>query len=412
MSVKSALVTAAVVVGGTAAISGAAIGGCLATPPASIAADCSADAGSQLSAQVNGLPPNSVVTLKAGGCYLINSVANITGRTGLTINGNGATLKRTTAGSTGQTLPLLNLISDTNLTISNLKIQGAYNRANGGGAYEGNYGIQFEADHGVQINDVALSDVQGDFLTLSPPNDAAIQSLSTGVSIVNSTFTNAGYHGLTVEAVNGLTVSNDTFTNMGVDAMDFEYDNYSTFFDANGNPIQAAQDNILITKTTWNDWQDDWFASLQGQMPGVQQDNVTLSGNTLNAGSPLVEVTGTNPYLTSSQYQNKNLVIMNNTGLQPAISTHGSGPPGTESTMDIQGVVGLTITGNTLALTTEDQPGPYLSVLQAFENQNMNISGNHFAGAYSILEPDSAANTGTPCNNTFGVNGSQTDGAC
>ena len=95
---------------------------------------------------------------------------------------------------------------------------------------------------------------------------------------------------------------------MGVDAMDFEYDVYSTAFDALGNPQEAAQDNVSITNDTWTNFQDIWFSSLQGQSLGVQQQNVLLVNNTIDAQSPLIAITVINPYLTPSQYWNKGLV--------------------------------------------------------------------------------------------------------
>ena len=76
--------------------------------------------------------------------------------------------------------------------------------------------------------------------------------------------------------------------------------------------------------------------------------------------------------------------------------------------MSIQGVVGLTINNNNLPLL----PNEVLNVLLAYENQNMVISNNNFSGAYDILDTGSAANTGTPCGNRYGVGGLQGDGAC
>ena len=407
---KQALGVAAVVVGGAVGVSGAALGGCLATPPASIATDCSTDVGTQLSSEVNGLPPNSTVTLKSGACYLVNSTVLIQNTSGLTVNGNGATLKRTSLMPAGQKDPILDLRQNTNLTLNNVKVVGAYNGTNGGASEEGNYGISMQSNHGVTVSGMNMANVQGDFVFLSPPNDTGGTELNHNVAITGSTFIGAGYHGLTVESVNGLNVSSDIFANMGVDAIDFEVDVANTTFDAQGNAQAYAEDNVTIANNTWSDFQDDWFASLQGQSPGVQSQNVSLTGNTVNAMSPLVEVTGTNPYLTPKRYWNTGLTISGNHGLQPAISTHGGGAPGTEATMQIQAVVGLTITGNTFPL---DQPhAPYLSVLQAFENQQMTITGNTFTGAYSVLQPGSAANTGSPCNNHFGPNASQYDGAC
>jgi hypothetical protein len=84
--------------------------------------------------------------------------------------------------------------------------------------------------------------------------------------------------------------------------------------------------------------------------------------------------------------------------------------------MTIQYVVGVKIAGNTFPLFdgTPDyfQTTPYIAVLQAYGIQNLSMQTNDFTGAYDILQAGSAGNTGTPCCNTYGVNGAQTDGAC
>ena len=112
---------------------------------------------------------------------------------------------------------------------------------------------------------------------------------------------------------------------MGVDAIDMEYDVYSTGFDAQGNPLQAAQDNISITNDTWTNFRDDLVRINPGPVPGVQQDNVLLSNNTLDARSPLIEDHRHQPgYLTPTQYQNRGLIVTLNKNLQPAIGTTGA----------------------------------------------------------------------------------------
>ena len=52
---------------------------------------------------------------------------------------------------------------------------------------------------------------------------------------------------------------------------------------------------MTIENNTWVDWGNDWFASVQGQTPGVQEQHLTLSNNTLEGDGSLFEVVGTNP---------------------------------------------------------------------------------------------------------------------
>jgi hypothetical protein len=94
--------------------------------------------------------------------------------------------------------------------------------------------------------------------------------------------------------------------------MDFEYDIYSTSLDPDGTSSWAAQDNITIENGTWTNWGADWFASDQGQTPGVQEQNVTLTGNTLNSEGPLFEIVGTPPSITTAPYTNNYLIITDN----------------------------------------------------------------------------------------------------
>jgi hypothetical protein len=314
------------------------------------------------------------------------------------------------------------LTQDTNLAMSNAVVIGAYNGTNGGAGQEGDYGFLLEADHCVYLTHLNVNNIQGDFINLNAPNTGdtgSDTSLNSNVSVTNSTFTNAGYHGITVEAANGATFNRDTFTNMGTDAIDFEYDNYSTVF-VNGQPTEAAEDNISITNNTFTNFTGDWFASLQGQSPGVQEQNVNLSCNTLDANSPLIQDIGTNPATTPTQYQNRGLIVTLNKNLMPALGTSGASIAdpnlGHVAAMQIQFVTNATIAANTLPLY-DGMPGyyantPYIAVLQAYGIQNLSIQTNDFTGAYDILQAGSAGNTGTPCGNSYGVNGAQTDGAC
>jgi hypothetical protein len=389
--------------------------------PSNIKADCSvADSGPALGDWLNSLPANTTVEFPTNGCFHILHSLDIHGTTGLTIDGNGSTLSQTFDNGAGDVQGILYLSQDTNFAVSDLKVTGAYNGSNGGGGYEADYGLFMEANHGVTITNMHMIDIQGDFIILDPPqnNDTGTdQSLNTNVKITNSTFTNAGYHGITIESVNGFTFEHNTVTNVGVDAIDAEYDTYSTSFDANGNAEQAAQDNIIIAGNTWTNFGDIWYASLQGQLPGVQQQNVNLSYNTINGGSGIVEITGTNQGLTTPQYQNRGLTIAFNKGLQPAVGTTGAsiaGTPGTTAAMQIQYVTNATIAGNVLPLF-DGTPRyfantPYVSVLQAYGIHNLTMKSNNFSGAYDILQAGSSGNTILQRGNKYGVKGSSTDG--
>jgi len=383
------------------------------TPPTAISSDCSAGAGGALGAWLNGLPNNSTVELPTGGCYLIGSSLKIQSTTGLTIVGNGSTLRQATPGPKTTLRPVVLLTQDSNLTMKSLNIDGAYDGANGGVSYEGDYGLLLEADSGVTLDSLRVNNIQGDFIDLNAPNSGftgTSHALNTNVSVTNSIFKNAGYHGVTVEAADGVLFSGNTFSNIGVDAMDFEYDVYSTAW-KNGKPTFAAEDNVTITNNTWNSFGDDWFASIQPQLPGVDEENVVLSDNTVNSASPLIQVKGSG--------LNKGLAITGNKALKPARSTSGGSitQPYVGSTMAINHVDNVDIENNVFpvydGMTNYYPNHPYLAALAATNLNALKLRNNNFEGALGILNPSSSGNTAViECGNLYRVNGKHSDGVC
>ena len=245
-----------------------------------VASACGPDASTSLSNYFNALAPNSTITLPHNGCFTINTSLHIAGLTGLTLNGNGASLNQAVPGPmSGPIQPILFLTQDTNLKISNLTIDGAFDGTNGGEDYEGNYGISMEGDTNVVLTGITDENIQGDCLLLNAGNDISpsFAALNVGIVMTKSTLNHCGYHGLTLEAAAGFTFAYNTVSNVDLDAIDAEVDGASTYF-ASGQPQGVAQNNIKILNDTWNNFGDAWYVSLQGQTPGVQQQTVTPLG--------------------------------------------------------------------------------------------------------------------------------------
>ena len=411
--------------------------------PSSINDTCAADDSAALSNWLNSLPPGTTAELPPHGCLLIDGTLNITGTSGLFIQGNQASLEQESAPPVGG--PIVELTSDTNLTVVSLNIVGAYDRT-AAPVNEGNYGIVMKADDGVSLVGVNVSDVQGDGLYLSPPYDLDTVALNQRVSLLWDTFSDIGYHGLTVESVNGLTINQTAWTNLGTDAMDFEVDDYPSGAPNPGSNIATffAQDNILIENSTWTNFGADWLASLQGQVKGcdptpsnpingcasVQEQHVTLTGNTVNADSPLVQISGASFTAVPATYYNLGLTITNNKfGSGYAAKPVYGGSIGNPNkpvgfAMAIYNVAGLVMTGNTFDVYdgTCDPPSsfsyfcetPYVSAADLAGVIYSTVEHNDFSGAYDILWPvdATAGNAFTECGNTYGVNGAQVDKAC
>jgi MYXO-CTERM domain-containing protein len=392
--------------------------------PSSIAADCAqADDTTALENWLNALPAGSSVLFPHNGCFHIQGTLWIHNHSGLSINGNGSTFSQTVSAPASTNQPIVYLTEDSDLSLTNLTVDGDYNGTNGGEYYEGDYGFLLEADQGITLKDVTANNIQGDFINLQAPDSGDTpgdQSLNSDIVVTDSTFHNSGYHGITIESADGATFSNDTFSDIALDAMDFEYDDYSTGFSGT-TPQYAAEDNIDITDDTWTSVGAYWFASIQGQVPGVQEQNVTLSGNTISdSSSALFYVVGTNQSATTPAYELSGLTILNNhwVGSPATQSSAGSiTTPYASSAAHISNANDVTIAGNTFPVNdgtpTYFPNTAFLALLQADAVVGLKIEGNDFAGALGILHPSSAGNEEvTECGNHFGVNGSRLDAGC
>ncbi len=384
---------------------------------------CGADRTRWLNEYLNSLPPGSTVTFPKNACLRIDGIVTINRTTGLTVDGNGATLDDPIAGHNGgtdatecPTHPMLFLTRDTGLTLENLHLEGAYNGHNGGEFCERYMGIKMEADTDTDLTGIDLRNIQGDGLDLDPPYGLGTGALSLNTSLTDSVFDKMGYFALVGESFDGWLVRDDQFIDTAEDVIDLEYDLYSTG-DDDGQPYYAAEDNLTVQDNLFRHWGADWFASLQGQTPGVQEQNIVLEGNTLQASRPLLQIRGTldaPPF-----YANSGLIIEGNTGIQGAKSTSGGSPdePYVGSTMTFQNVNNVTVSGNTLPVYDGSRGyyhnHPYLAVLEADGLAGLTLKDNAFDGALGILHPRSSGDTGvTECGDTYGVQGSSNDGNC
>ena len=392
----------------------------------------STDSTAALQTWIDSQPANSTLTMPEDACWNVDGTVTIESKTGLTINANGSTFKQLTAPTTAA--PIVQLWLDTNLSIKNLNVHGAFSPTvgSGGASDEGDYGIQMEADANVVLSGISMDDIQGDFIYLSPPYDVDTVSdaLNKDIWVIGSTFQNGGYHGVSIESVDGFVIYDDTFTDVSFDAFDLEYDDYSTPFNANGTPYWAAQDNIAILDSTWTDWGGgDWFVSDQGLTPGVQEQHITISGNTLNGNGPLFEIVGTPTYSVpvfdgkpQLQYLNIYLTITHNKMGTGAFAEPYRG--GSTPAMSIYSVAGLIMKNNDFPLcpgtygtppTTQCLSAPSSYVMDIFNITFGEIEDNNFSGAVGVVEPRTYNQQSAfvaKCGNAYGVDGSQVDAKC
>ena len=312
-----------------------------------------------------------------GACWDVETPITIQGKTGITIHGNGATFYQRHSPVDSYS-PVFQFYQDTNVSLSNATVIGAYDGTNND---EAQYGVVFEADNGITLNHDSFANIAGDFIYAAPPNDVPSQSLNQNITIENSVFNTGGYHGLTLESVNGFTFTGNLIYNVFIDAIDMEYDDFSSGINSDGSAFQAGQDNINISNNVWNGWGgSDWFVSDQGQTPGVQAQHVILASNTLNGNGPFMEVVGTDPGLTTQPYLDYDWAVVDNK-YGPGFAAapyRGGGAPASS----IFSVVNLVFEGNTIPVSPAG--------IYAFELYKVSgfLINNNFSGALGVVQPE------------------------
>jgi hypothetical protein len=193
------------------------------TVPSSVPKGCVADASPALQSWIATVPNNSVIWFPANACYGLNESIQVNGRSGLTFNGQGATIEAITTG--GMDRRELWFANDSNIAINNLKIIGAdsSNTYNGGLAFQG--GIEFDGVQGATLKDVTIEHTYGDFITLDPwsmPGGPNIPCRN--VIVENSTLNGAGRQGISFTDVDGVQILNNSISDVALDTFDLEAD--------------------------------------------------------------------------------------------------------------------------------------------------------------------------------------------
>ena len=408
------------------------------TVPPSIASDCSANVTGALGDFFKSVRDGSTVSMgDASSCYKVNGTLRIEDQS-FNIEGNGATLR----GKGGETKALggnphwtMLFGADHDMVVSDLNLTGGLlaDGSNGGAAYEGYGGLETISSKNMTFSGVNLSSFQGDCLSVqfaSPATGVGGNALNRNVLWQGSKIKGCGWVGLSVEAVDGLRVSGTQFSTIKADAMDFEYDLYSSSITKTGQARGAAQDDVTIDHDNFFNWGADWFASLQGQTKcqrhptkpcaeggGVQERNVELRDNTLNAGRPLIEVEGTNPAYTPEPYWFHGLVVTGNVNKAAARPIHGGAITGSHVgvAIAVANVVDATISANTFPLfhgTPAYHPNtPYFDAIKPSNVNGLDITHDDFSGAQSVVHGARGNADVTRCENTYELDG-RTDGPC
>ncbi len=178
-----------------------------------------ADATAALMADINATPAGGTLCLQAGGTYRLNGQLHIVNRNGLTIEGNGATIRRPSESAS----PLVLVDQGGNdVTLRNFTLDGASSQP-------GVWRASLEAGHAiciggsirVTLDGMTLRNVTGDGLYIA--GGASLFRPADGVTMVSSIIDGTGRNGVSItDGGDHVVIAGNVFRRIGYYTFDIE----------------------------------------------------------------------------------------------------------------------------------------------------------------------------------------------
>lgn len=200
------------------------------TPPPeslqSIPDNCSVDVSASLTAYLTALPSGAVFRPPAGACYQVDQGVVITHP--MTITGgeleDDSSLSSVVGDGSGDFDPILKIYDTSDVTVSDMTIQGA----DTGGVYHpalvGEAGIKVVSSADVTLDDISVSDTFGDGLELVADLYHEANTPDTNLVVDGYTTNYTGRQGMTLAEVEGASFTDVHINHPDFDGFDFESD--------------------------------------------------------------------------------------------------------------------------------------------------------------------------------------------
>jgi hypothetical protein len=302
--------------------------------PASVPSGCSTDATSKILSWIASVPNNSTLRFGASACYRIEGTLELKKRN-LTLDGNGSTFKSLNAPSSQRAMWR---VWDSTVAFRNMTISGSY--ANGGVIdrdLQWAHGIDLRGTDAV-VENVSMSDLAGDCVYFGLGADR-----SSG-AVRDSSCRRIGRNGVSVTAGDDILVERTTTNKIGHIVFDVEPNTGS----GNWGSCRVTFDSNTI-RTYWL-----YAWTLIGSHAPICEQAFT-NNRLIGEGLRIAALRPT--------FRPQHLTVTGNTSDTP------QGPPA----MEFYGVDGLTVSGNTVPLTSG-------TMVQVEGSCNVSVSGNSYPG--------------------------------
>jgi hypothetical protein len=303
---------------------------------------------------IDRVPDGHVIRFRRNGRYRAEGTLFVNHRAHLVFDGNGATVFATIGGAPDRAQFWLK--DSSAIVFRDLNVRGANPK---GGTAEGAYNVEQETQHGfrlegvdgVEIANVHVSDVYGDFVYIGRDNDRVP---SQNVWIHDSDFRRNGRQGIAVTAATNVIIERNTFFKTRRSTIDLEPNSrswhVSNVFILNNN---VGKGRLL-------------FVASHGQGP---VDNIVISGNQLHGHALTIDA------VPPGGKRRSNWVVTDNV----SDATVHNRP------MRFSGIDGLVVSGNKQVVTGE-QPGVIVT-----DDCGTRIAHNDFGKAGIVRHGDPCA---------------------
>jgi len=310
-------------------------------PPTGIAGNCSRDATRALVGWIASLPHNSVVSFRRGGCYRIEGTLTLTHRRGLEIEGNGATFRSLDPPADHRAL--WRIVDSTGVSLHHMAIVGSYKE---GGTFTASlqhaHAVDIDGSN-VDIDGVRMTDIAGDCVYFGRGPTGAV-TLSSG-AVRDSTCLRTSRNAVAVVAGTNILVQHVKTGSIGYNVFDVE-PNVDSGWGSDG----VTFDGNIIGSYARNAYSIVENAPVSNQ--SFTNNRVIGQGLKVALADP-----------EKSGYRAANVTIAGNS----------SDTPTAPAAINVNGVDGLTVTGNTIPM----EGGPMVAAEGACA---LSISGNTYPG--------------------------------
>lgn len=291
-----------------------------------------------LNAALASLPNGTVAQFPANGQYRIEGSLLLTGKDGVTLDGNGSTFFATTD-TTVRTRSQWKFNSDTNLTVENMTVHGSapvapvYNAA-----LEAQHAFEFQGSSHVLLTNVTSAQTRGDAVNVGKAQIGSTFVASSFVTVSNSTFSSEGRMGWSITDADNVTFTNDSIDLAARSLIDIE-------------PGTGA-DHVNFVDFDHNAFGFSNFATISDAGFGLATSHdLTVDSNHMIGPSGNVP-----PFKVSlvgvTASHRANVTITNNVGQPVQTFAHQTNDP----SVGLSYVDNATVTGNTQAFSTQPWP--------------------------------------------------------